>query len=297
MGDNNVFDKVERTKTAVVKRTKNALNDYLVYIMLMFVVVVQVVSELYSVNVRNVFTVSFFLDLLVSVASTVIVYLLFAPVGSQKEIERNEAYKINLSHWGDLSNKIRSGKNDAFSDFCLEREKIERDEKRRAIIQNNTMIDYKVYLAEYLTLKPIELNKLYKDGKITKDELKAILRANSKQHVAPINPLLVLCGVERLTINDAGRDTSTGFIKWLMTRPIFIIISNVALNAIKPSFNGLKTADAVYSMLLSCLGTLIAAYVGYTVGVAQIKKRNDIVKNRIYFIELFNEAQNNHHCA
>ena len=293
MEDNNIFDRVERKKDNVINKTKAAFNDYLVYIMLLFVITVQVVSELYTVGVRDIFTVAFFLDLLVSIASTLTVYLMFAPIGSQKEIERNESYRLNIRRWGDLSTKIRAGLNDAFSDFCKKRERIEREDKRRAIIQNNTMIDYNKYISEYLTMKPRDIKKLYDQGELSKDEYIAIKKANGSQRVKPINPLLVLCGVEGLTINDAGRDTSTGFVKWMITRPLFIFASNVALNAIKPAFNGLNTADAVYSMLLSCLGTLIAAYVGYTVGVGNIKKRNDIVKNRIYFIELFEEDKRN----
>lgn len=285
----NFFDKIDEGQKKALSKTKTFINDNLVFLLLIFVIAVQIVSKLYTVDSRNIFELSFFLDLSVSTSYTVLVYLVYAPLGTKKEALRSESFHTNVKRWATLSEHIRNGLSDAFSLFCKKREDDERIDKRREIIQNNTMIDFKEYLHTFLPMPQKELKALYKSKKLTHEEYKAIKRANRVHKVAPINPLLVLCGVEGMTLNDAGRNSSTGFERWIVTRPVVIPLTNIVFNSIKPTFIGLNNADAVYVMLLSCLGTIIAAYTGYSRGVARQKKRNDIIKNRIFFIEIFME--------
>lgn len=278
-------------KNNVYTKAKNALQDYRVYLLLAFVIIVQTLGKLYKLTWQNILTPEYMLSMATSIASTMLIYVVFAPFGSDKEIRRNERYRTNVTKWSELSAKIRDGKNAIFSAFCKKREKEEREERRIEIVENHTMTDYKDYLDKYAKLTPRELKSFYKSESITKDEYKAYRAANHSIRIQPINPLLVLCGVEHKTLNDAGRAEPKGFRVWLMKRPAVILILDILLGSIDPLYNGAQSADAIYSMILSALSTVIAAYVGYRAGVARILEKNEVVKNRIYFIETFEEAQ------
>lgn len=278
-------------KNTVYGKVKNTLHDYRVYLLLAFVILVQTLGKLYTLTVQNVITAEYLLSLATSIASTMLIYVFFAHFGSEKETETNAGYKQNLVRWSELSAKIRDGRNALFSAYCKKRVSEERQERRREIIENKTMTEFGEYIEKYSTLTDKALKKLYKAGEISYEEYSAYKLANNAIAVKPINPLLVLCGVEHRSLNDAGREEAKGFQVWLLKRPALILITDIVIGSIHPLYNGLQNGDAVYSMILSALSTVVAAYVGYRAGVARIIEKNEIVKNRIFFIETFEEAE------
>ena len=76
--------------------------------MLAFVLVVQTASKLYELTFQNIFSASYFIDISTAIASTMLMYIIFAPIGTEKEIERNDGYHSNVARWSELSAKIRS---------------------------------------------------------------------------------------------------------------------------------------------------------------------------------------------
>lgn len=279
----------EKNTESIGAKAKNALQDYLVYLLLAFVLIVQTVAELYTVTVHNIFTAGYFLNMATSIASTMVIYILFAPVGSEKESLRNLGYRQNLTKWAELSTHVRAGRNGEFTEFCHRREAEEREERQREIVENNTMIPYAEYVSKFRDLSRSQLKNLKKRGEISPEDYKALKSANNAKKIKPINPLLILCGVEHRHLNDAGRDDRSSLWRWMVKRPAVILITDIVINSIQPIYNGAKNADAIYAMLLSALSTVIAACVGYRVGVSQIREKNEIVKNRIFFIEIFEE--------
>lgn len=282
---------------SIKQRARKLLNDYIVYVMLTFVLVVQTVSELYRISLQNIFSLSYILDMAISIATTMMVYMLFAPIGSEKERERFVGYQHNLDRWSELSAGIRKNRIDPFSRFCKLREADERSEWRRVIVENKTLIPYSDYVNRYMMLDKTELKKLFNNKEISKTEYKALKKANKSPKIKPINPLLILCGVERRSLNDAGRKTPSVVTMWMMRRPAVILITNILINSIKPIYQGVQNADAILSMILSAFSILIAAYTGFSVGVSKVREQNDIVKNRIFFIELFEEHEQKKFCA
>lgn len=272
-------------------KLKNVLHNYVAYLLLAFVLIVQTVSKLYKLTFQNIFSDEYFIALTTTIASTMFIYIIFAPIGNAKEAERNISYNANLAKWSELSAKIRAGLTAIFSDFCKKREKEEIEELRREVIEGQTMLPYSEYVEKYRSLSAAELRGLFRSGTISKEVYDAIKKANAIKSVKPINPLLILCGVEHYRLNDAGRDAPNGLIRWMSRRPVIMVLSNILLNSIRPIYEGFQSAEAIYAMLLSAISTAVAAYVGYSVGVAQIKEKNEVVKNRIFFIETFEEAQ------
>lgn len=278
-------------KNNAFSKAKTALHDYRVYLLLAFVIIVQTLGKLYTLTLQNILTPEYLLSMATSIASTMLIYVFFAPFGSEKEIERNAGYKQNLTRWAELSAKIRDGRNALFSAFCKKREAEERQERRREIIENKTMTGFDEYLEKYSKLTDKALKKLLKTGDISYDEYSAYKLANNAIEIKPINPLLILCGVEHRSLNDAGREEAKGFQTWLLKRPALILITDIVIGSIHPLYNGLQNGDAIYSMILSALSTVVAAYVGYRAGVSRILEKNEIVKNRIFFIETFEEDE------
>lgn len=278
-------------KNGFYTKAKSALQDYRVYLLLFFVILVQTLGKLYTLTLQNILTPEYLLGMATSIASTMLIYVFFAPFGSEKETERNAGYRQNLLRWSELSAKIRAGRNAVFTAFCKKRETEEREERRREIIENNTMTSYAEYLEKYSEVSERELKRLYKAGRITKTEYKALKKAARSIRVKPINPLLILCGVEHRSLNDAGREEANGFIFWIIKRPAVILITDILIGSINPLYNGVQSAEAIYSMILSALSTIVSAYVGYRAGVSRIVEKNEIVKNRIFFIETFEEAE------
>lgn len=271
-------------------KLKDLLKNYIAYVMLAFVLVVQTASKLYELTFQNIFSASYFIDISTTIASTMLMYIIFAPIGTEKEIERNDGYHSNVARWSELSAKIREGLSTVFTAFCRKRETEEREELRREIIENRTMIPYEEYVGKYRSLSKSELRGILNAGDISKEEYKAIKAANNVKRIKPINPLLILCGVEHHRLNDAGRSEPNGLIKWMRRRPAVMLLSNILLNSILPIYKGYQGAEAIYAMLLSAVSTITAAYVGYSVGVTQVKEKNEVIKNRIFFIETFEES-------
>lgn len=287
----NIFDLVGDKKASVSTRVKKTVSDHLVYIMLIFVISVQVVSELYTVSLQNIFSVGYFLDMSVNIATTMLIYVVFIPVGNKKELDTSLSYKYNSGKWSELSERVRNGRNGEFSEFCKKREEGELEDRRRSIILSNTMLTFATYCSEYKGLRSKALKKKRKNGEITPREYRAIKKANSRMRIRPINPLLILCGVEGSCVNDAGRANDKNIVQWFVRRPIVILVTNVLINSIVPSYRGIQDLDAIYAMLLSCLGTVMSAFVGYSVGISKAKARADAIRNRILFIESFEEYE------
>lgn len=291
--DNNIYSRVTEGQDKVITKFKDFIVRNLMFIVLLFNIALEIVSKLYRVGFKNPFSAEFFLELAVSTTTTMICYICFIPLGKSEEKKNNPSFSQNLTLWGKLSDTVRNGFNDLFRAFCIEQIEIERDDKRRAIIGNNTLISFDTYEKEYKGKSKKEIAKLLADGKLTERETNAINKANGNTiinytKVKPINPVIILSGVRKMQINDAGRSDNKYTANWLISRPFVIFATNSVLNAITTSFIG-GWQNAIFDMFLSVLMIVVASVFGYSAGVTSIRKDNDKVKSRILFLSLFIE--------
>lgn len=292
--NNNLYLDLSDGKNNMLAKGKKVIQKYLIYIVLLFNIAVRVVLELYQVGFLNPFTISFILELIVSTITTFIAYICFIPFGKTDELKRNVSIGDNLKLWSNLSEAVRKGCNDLFRFFCREQIAYERREARELILGNNTLIPYSTYEEKYMGKKKSDINKLVKSGELTKKEAKAINRANghgafNPTRVKPINPIIILSGVRKRTINDAGRSNSSYIAKWLAQRPILIFISTTALNTISTTFIG--TENAVLEILLAVMSIVLASVCGYSAGQEDVREQNERVLSRILFLSLFEEKK------
>ncbi len=291
--ESNAYSKINEGTTSVVNKFKDFFMRNLLIIVLLFNIALEIVSKLYRIGFSNPFSVEFFLELAITTTTSMICYICFIPFGKADEKKNNPSFSQNLTLWGKLSDIVRNGYNELFRAFCVEQLEVEREDKRRAIIGNNTLISFSIYEEKYKGLSKAEISALVKSGEITKKEAKAINQANGNSFVnlvkvRPINPVIILSGVKKMQINDAGRTDSAYTINWLISRPFIIFATNAILSAITTSFIG-GWQNAILDMFLSVLMILLASICGYSVGVNSIRRDNDIVKSRILFISLFTE--------
>ena len=291
--NNNIYSRVTEGQDKVITKFKDFIMRNLIFIVLLFNIALEIVSKLYRIGFKNPFSVEFFLELAVSTTTTMICYICFIPLGKNQEKLQNPSFSQNLNLWGKLSDSVRNGFNDLFRLFCIEQLEIERQDKRRAIIGNNTLISFADYEEKYKGKSKAEILKLVKSGELTKKEASAINKANGNSFinytkVKPINPVIILSGVKSRQINDAGRTDSAYTANWLISRPFVIFATNAVLNAITTSFVG-GWQNAIFDMFLSVLMIVMASVCGYSAGVTSIRKDNDKVKSRILFLSLFTE--------
>lgn len=292
--NNNLYLDLSDGKRNVLAKGKKVIQKYLIYIVLLFNIAVRVVLELYQVGFLNPFTISFVLELIVSTITTFIAYISFIPLGKSDELKRNTSIEENVALWSNLSESVRRGYNDLFRFFCHEQIEYERKEARELIIGNNTLISYKTYEEKYIGKSKSHIKSLVKKGELTKKEANAINRANghgafNPTRVKPINPIIILSGVRKRTINDAGRSNSSYIAKWLAKRPIMIFLSTTALNTISTTFIG--TENAVLEILLAIMSIVLASVCGYSAGQEDVREQNERVLSRILFLSLFEEKK------
>lgn len=285
-----VYDDIARSRAELHAKLTQTAKDYFPFLVLLFNIALSVLSQLYRIGFVNPLSIEYMLDLCVSISSTMLCYACFIPLGKKSEKDKGGSYNANLIAWSALSGQVREkGLTRKFSEFCHDQLDIERDERRREIICNNSMISYEQYIKEFKGLSKSQTKRLMHMKKITSTQKKTIDRANANIRVKPINPLLILCGVAHSSFNDAGRKSGTYASTWLISRPLVIIVTSTIINVIQGSWNELDGISALYDMFIAILGIIIASTVGYSVGVKTIRKENDKIKTRIVFLQEFVE--------
>lgn len=287
--DNNIFRTTNDATNSVVEKIKQGVQKYLIFFVLIFNVVVSVVSKIYRLGLQNPFTEGFIVDFMITTSTSMLCYLSFIPLGRQDELIRSETFTTVIDTWNDLSDKVRNAFLYPFEAFCHDQVGVEREEKKKLIISNKTIITYEDYKSKYENKSFWQLLKLQKEGKISKKERKAIAQAN-RVSVKPIQPLLILQEAQETHFNDAGRKNNNYARKQAVKKPFVIFAFSLAINAITTS---MVTIDStlIIDMLLSLFSIVVASYGGYSTGVNDFIYKENKIKAKIVFLKLFFEKE------
>ncbi|MBE6454761.1 MAG: hypothetical protein E7017_07795 [Alphaproteobacteria bacterium] len=294
--DNNIFAVVDEKKNKTVQKIKTGVQKYLIFFVLLFNIILSVVSRLYKFDLQNPFSVEFFLELSISVFTAMICYVCFVPFGRSEEMRRTVDFHKTISSWQNLSQIVRAGYLKLFGIFCDERVCDERNEAKKLIIENNTVIPFDYYKKEYENLSKNQLKELLKNEKISKKEYKAIIRANgyglfNPTKIRNINPVIILSGAKKSSVNDAGRTDKSYIARWLTERPLVMFVTTAILNSIVTTFSG-GGENVLLDMLIAIFQIVIAAICGYSAGASDFRYNLDRINSRIIFISLFCEKNN-----
>ena len=268
---------------AVVKFTK----DFFPFLILFLNVLLTLGSKLFKTWLENPFTPDFFISLGTNILTTMFCYVCFIKYGEDNEKLCSDTYSINVNKWSEMSGIVRSKYSDKFIAYCKDLVNEERDERRHSYIANYTMISVETYEKEYKHKSKAEIKTLVEEGKLSPNEAKYINKANATHKVKPINPILILCGVQTKNINDVGRTgLSNSFIS-IISRPLSTFAITACVTMFKGTWVGIGDASAIFDMIYSVLMIVVASFAGYSSGATTAKQTHDKIKGRIYFLERF----------
>lgn len=288
---NNAYSGIAHTSSDFKERMIRTVRDNFAFIILVFNILLRIALELFDASVSNPFTVDFFIKLGTDIATTMFCYVCFISYGAKMEKSTLQAYRNNAALWAQLSEGVRKSHNEAFSEFCRVCAEEEREERRKAIIQNNTMVPYDRFEKEYRGKSKKDIAALVKDGTLDRIDAYYVNKANGVIRVKPINPLLILCGVKATSLNDVGRDGISPSTISALSRPVSMFVLSAIIEMLHGAWRGISTGEEVYNMLLSVLMIVISSVVGYSAGVNAARKEHDKIKGRIFFLEKFNQRR------
>ena len=279
------FSEAQRNIVAIAKKT---FKDYFPYVILVADILFTILTRLFSAGFQNVFTAAYFISLASNVMAVMFCYTTFVPYGYRKEKLDMPEYGATYKTWMELSRRVRSGLSDTFRTYCRTVAQYERDEKRRMIIENNTMLPWNAYNERYKGLKKTDIDALVKTGELTEDEARAIRKA-SRVRQREINPVHALSGVRSTHATDAIRADYNRNALSILFKPASMVALSVITSAFVGTWVGVSDLSVVYSMVYSALLIIIASVTGYSKGASNAHVDLDMIKVRALFLEGFFE--------
>ena len=288
---NEAYEDIAHTGANIKEKLTSVIRENFAFIILFFNIAISVAFALFTPSVENPFNAAFFINLARNITTSMFSFCCFVSWGQKREKLSMPGYSQNTEQWSSLSDMVRTSMSSMFEQYCKIRVEAEREERRRAIISNNTMIDYAVYEKEYKGKTPPAINQCVQQGMLSPDDARFIKRANRRIRVRPINPLIILCGIKISSLNDAGRDGISPSTLSVLSRPVFLFIFNAAISMIHGEWSGISTGSEIFVMISSVFTIILSSVAGYSSGVGAARKEHSKIKSRIFFIENFLKTQ------
>lgn len=277
-------NKAMQVVTAVIK-------DTLPFLILLLNIVVAVTSRLFTTGLQNPFTADFFVELFTNTLTTMVCYTCFVKYGEKNEKLGSTAYASNLERWQKMSGDVRNHSSERFIVYCRRQVELEREEIRHFYILNHTMLTIEEYESDYKRLSDGAIDRLVKSGALHRKEARYIKRANKTRYLKPINPLLILCGVNKMNLNDVGRDGMSAATVAILTRPVIMFALTTVVTMFSGYWKGVDGASAVFDIIYSALMIVVSSITGYSAGADAGRKEHDKIKGRIFFLERYLAAE------
>ena len=283
---NGAYIKISHAGADIKGKVLESIQRNFAFLVLILNIAVTVAYRLFSPWVQNPFTPDFFITLATNILTTMFCYCVFISYGQRIEFQAMPGYRENCQRWSMLSSEVRQRSRE-FEAYCKERVEIEREERRRAIVENNTMRSYKEYLELYRDKTRAQIREAVIAGNLDRDTAHYVNRVNKRLRIKPINPLLILCGIKLSNVNDAGRDGLAPSTVSVISRPVTMFIVNAGVSMIHGSWTGVSTGEEIFDMIFAVVMIIMSSVMGYSSGVTSARKQHDRIKGRIYFLENF----------
>ena len=279
-----------KVKEDFLNGAKARITEFFPFVILVLNVVFAIFSCLFSTGLVNPFTPRYFIDLVSNILMTMFAYVSFVQYGEKIE-KLAEAYITNCRVWSEISERVRQHHSEDFQAYCIEQTNKEREDRRREMILNKTMIPYEVYLSEYRSKSREDIKALAANGVISKSDARVVNRANGNIKVKPLRPLLIFSGIHLAHINDAGRKSVPVSVISIASRPVIMLVSTAVLKMFTGSYVGVESASVVYDMMYSVMLIIVSSFVGFSAGTKSAKVEHEKIKARIFFLEGFEKSK------
>ena len=283
----NKYNSVASKQNKAMQVITTVIRDSLPFLILLLNIVVAVTSRLFTTGLQNPFTADFFVELFTNTLTTMVCYSCFVKYGEKNEKLESKSYASNLERWQKMSGDVRNHSSEKFILYCRKQVEIEREEIRHFYILNYTMLTIEEYERDYKKLSDVEIDKLVQQGKLNGKEARYIKKANASRYLKPINPLVILCGVNKMNLNDVGRDGMSAATVAILTRPVFMFALTTIVTMFSGYWKGIDDASAVFDIVYSALMIVISSITGYSAGADAGRKEHDKIKGRIFFLERY----------
>lgn len=289
----NAFEAVSRGRE-YLKSGSGKITSKMPYICLVLVILFDIVNQFVETGFSN-FSWGLLLNVLTSVAFTVLVFYVFFPVGKTGREKSAESVSI-YSIWHDTCRRIReNGLLNRFRAYCRKRSTDEVQAAKDAQFEalENLYVSAEEYEAKYRKAKRRALRKYVRRGEISKQAYKQI-RKMRKQIKPPVyNPLYILTSADARTRNAFnGKDNREKVV--LATKPIIAVSCGVVLDMI--AFSQKKVdgwAVVAIAICLSIFKIILASFSGYYAGYSTEIHNEHIVSAKSTFLGEFMEGTNN----
>jgi hypothetical protein len=210
----------------------------------------------------NPFSEEFLLRTAYTLLTSTLCYLLFLPEGRRAGELRDPAFSAVKERLAALSTLVRGGHLADFCGFCKRVAEREHTERREALL---TAAEADPKRARRLRRRAARLRPL------------------------PISPTLVLCGEGRGEMSDVGRSHTARGLRGALLRPVTVLASSILFSSVSvlPG-SALDTATAV-RILAGLFGVVMAAFAGYSAGLAAARAELALTERRILFLTSFCE--------
>lgn len=283
----NKYNTVASKQNKAMSLITTVIKDSLPFLILLLNIIVAVTSRLFHTGLQNPFTADFFVELFTNTLTTMVCYSVFVKYGEKNEKLESKSYASNLERWQKMSGYVRNHSSEKFIVYCRKQVEIEREEIRHFYILNYTMLTIEEYERDYKRLSDREIEQLVAKGALHQKEAYYVKRANKARYLKPINPLLILCGVNKMNLNDVGRDGMSAATMAILTRPIFMFALTTVVTMFSGYWKGIDNASAVFDIIYSALMVIISSITGYSAGADAGRKEHDKIKGRIFFLERY----------
>mgnify|MGYP003290364089 CR=1 FL=1 len=277
-------------KNDIMGKLSAYAREFFPIIVLFFSIAVTVLTRLYTVGVKNPFDTEFWVSLGTNVATTMLPYIVYVQHGSDMFKATNQAYRENLITWGKKSEQIRKDPS-AFIEYCRNYSSEVAENARRMAFESRCLIPWADFLALYNGKSKKHIRTLYKQGKLSKDEAKAVARANKPRRKPRIEPVSILCGSDTARIENLPRGKRNYTLGKIVFRPFGMLLFSAGVSIISPKFLGVQSADVIFSLFVSAFTILFAGITGNSAGNSSARQEASAVKSRIYFIDNFLSTQ------
>lgn len=283
----NKYNKMATAQNKAMLLITEIVKESLPFLILVLSIVVAVMSKLFTTDIQNPFTAEFFIELFTNILTTTMCFNCFVKYGEKNELLSSTTYAPNVERWQKMSGEVRNHSSDKFIAYCRRQVEIEREDIRHYYILNYTMITIEEYESKYKRLSNEEIDKLVEKGVLHRKEAWYVKRANVNRYLKPINPILILCGVNKMNINDVGRDGMNAATVAILTRPVYMFILSLVVTMFCGYWKGFDNASVVFDIIYSVLLVIIASITGYASGCDAGRKEHDKIKGRIFFLERY----------
>ena len=282
----NLYDRIDAGAKTFADRTKSFVITYFPYILLIGNIVFEVLARLFEVGFTVPFTPRFWSTLFINTVTSTLSYACFVFYAEKKHKAEKASYIEDVRIWSERSQLVRTDYFEQFLEYCKRQYERECEERRVALIINNTRITVTQWQEKYRAMTDREIRICAKRGEILPQDAKYIIKANKHPKLRPIDPLLILSGMKVNDINDAGRANSSS-VKAVLFRPIPVLVVSIAASMFAGTFIGVSDTSVLFDMLYTAAMVCTASIFGYSKGIASADQKHNEIRSRIIFIQRF----------